>query len=193
MKCKKHIRLDQSQLNQVAKLAKTKTIKEVAAYFNMSKHTFQIIRKQQPEIDQIYYENHKQKNVKIYTESEILEIEQLAETLSVEDIAKHFGTSVYHFSKARKEQPELAKALMQGIENRSGNFNYRQKQKRKAVKQKASKKAEIASTIEVSESDSLENRAPDNISTEEALQRFYHLRHVAKQKQSRKELRELYW
>ena len=94
---------------------------------------------------------------------------------------------------ARKEQPELAKALMQGIDNRSGDFGYQQKQKRKVIKQKASKKVEIVSTVGVSESDSLENRAPSNISTEEALQRFYHLRQIDRQKQLHKELKELEW
>ena len=193
MICKKDIRLDQSQLDQVAQLAKTKTMKELSAHFNMSKQTFQIIRQQQPEIDQIYHENRKQKNVKTFTKDEILEVEKLAETINIEAIAKHFATSVYHFNKARKEQPELAKALMQGIDNRSGYFGYQQKQKRKVIKQKTSKKVEIISAVGVSESDSLENRAPANISTEEALQRFYHLRQIDRQKQLRKELKELEW
>lgn len=184
MRSKKHTKLNQSQLDEIAMLAKTKTLTEVAAHFNMSKTTFKLIRKEQPEIDQIYYHHYEQRHSRVYTKEDVLEIEKLATTLNIEAIAQHFGTSYYYFQQARMSQPELNDALLRGIANRGDDFSYKQKQKRKV-------EAPQNPIKEKSISDSLANRAPQDISTEDALKRFYYLRQLNKEKEYRKELKEL--
>ena len=102
----------EDQLNEVKELAKTKTLGEIAGHFKMSKATFVSLRKQQPEIDTIYYKNTKQKQGKLYTAEEILKIGELAKTLDLETIIKKLGTTIAYLNRARANQPELDAVLI---------------------------------------------------------------------------------
>jgi hypothetical protein len=91
---KKHQQLTQDQLNEIKELAKTKTLKEIASHFNMNKATFLLLRKEQLEIDVIYYGVLEQRKNKLYTTEEILAIEEMIRTSNMENIAKHLGISM---------------------------------------------------------------------------------------------------
>jgi hypothetical protein len=54
--------LTEVQLEEIKELAKMKALKDLASHFNMSASTFRWIRKQQPEIDAIYYEAIKERD-----------------------------------------------------------------------------------------------------------------------------------
>jgi hypothetical protein len=165
---KKHQKLTQDQLNEVGELAKTKRWKEIASHFNMNKDTFLFIRKQQPEIDVIYYKNTKGKQNKLYTPEEILEIGKMAKTLNLETIAKNLGTTIPYLKRARANQPDLDKALIKSIEG--------------WVSKKVQEKIKPLNP---------ESRMLEDISPEEAIIRFRELKAEEKRKRLIQELKEI--
>jgi hypothetical protein len=108
----KQQQLTQEQLNELKELAKTKTLKAIANHFNMNKVSFMLLRKEQPEIDAIYYEAKEQTKNKLYTAEEILAIEEMASTLNMENIARHLCISIPLLTRARNRQPELDAAII---------------------------------------------------------------------------------
>ena len=168
---KRYKKFTKDQLNEVKELAETKTLGEIASHFNMSKSTFVSLRKQQPEIDTIYYNNTKEKQIKLYTSKEILEIGEMAKTLNLETIIKKLGTSPSYLKRARANQPELDAALIKGIESRDVAFNYKTSTKIRPQKP--------------------EYGMPDEISQEEAIIRFRELKAEEKKKRLIQELRKI--
>ncbi len=162
----------EDQLNKVKELAKTKTLQEIAIHFNMNKSTFVSLRKEQPEIDTIYYKNTKEKQIKLYTSKEILEIGKMAKTLNLETIIKKLGTSLSYLKRARANQPELDAVLINSIEGRDGAFNYKTSAKIRPQR--------------------LECRTPNDISPEEAIERFHKLKEAEKKRRQIQELKEIY-
>ena len=137
----------------------------------MSKSTFVSLRKQQPEIEIIYYKNTKQKPIKLYTAEEIAKIGEMVKTLNLETLIKKLGTSSSYFNRARANQPELDEALIKGTEGREGAFNY-----------KTSAKIRLQR---------LECRTPNDISPEEAIKRFHKLKEAEKKHRQIQELKEI--
>ena len=174
----------EDQLNEVKELAKTKTLGEIAGYFNMSKATFVSLRKQQPEIDTIYYQNTKQKQGKLYTPEEILKIGELAKTLNLETIIKKLGTTIAYLNRARANQPELEEALIWVMKNRPGNFDHPRQAEEKALSKRTGR-------LRTENKESLFTRAPDDISPEEALARFRRLKEEDRVRRQLQELKEI--
>jgi hypothetical protein len=183
-------KLTKNQLKEIKELAKTKTIKEVASHFEMSLNNFRELRKLQPEIDIIYSEVRSGKKFKIYTAEEIEEVEKLAQKFNLKCVAKHFDTLESFLAIARKNQPELDAALTRGMNHRASN----------GIK---GKKVTIPSAIvtpvsktdslitQIPKTDSLFIKAPDDISPEEALNRFYRLKAEEKKKRQLRELKNM--
>ena len=187
--------LTQDQLNEIKELAQTNTLKEIASHFNMSKQTFLIMRKQQPEIDIIYQKILRAKRNKIYTAEEILEIENMLKTSNMESIAKHLRVSIPVLTKTRSKQPKLEKAIIRGMQNRPSNFNYlRQKEAKKQKEEKFTalmQQEEHQEKQDLKTAESLSTRAPEFISPEEAIVRFRELKEEEKAKRKFQELKEI--
>ena len=167
----KQKKLTQDQLNEIKELAKTKTLTEIGRYFNMNEAAFLLLRKQQPEINTIYHGTPKEKKCKLYTPEEILEIGEMAETANLETIASNLGISIPRLNRARANQPELDKVLINSIKNRASNFNYKTPTKAKPKRP--------------------EYRMPDEASPEEAIVRFRKLKEEEKRKRLIQELKEI--
>lgn len=197
----KQQQLTQAQLNELKELSKTKTLKAIANYFNMNKATFMLLRKEQPEIDAIYHEVKEQTKNKLYTAEKIMAIEEMAQTLNMENIAKNLGISIPLLTKARNRQPELDIAIIRGIQNRSSNFNFlRQAEQRAYREAQAKTQSDITKNIkkplrkekaQTVKQDSLFTRAPEDIPHEKALARFLKLRDEARDRRLFQELREI--
>jgi uncharacterized protein (UPF0147 family) len=196
---KKPQQLTQDQLNELKELAKTKMLKEIASHFNINKATFLLLRKEQPEIDSIYYKAQEQKKNKLYSAEEISVIEEMTKTSNMETIAKHLGLSMALLTKARKRQPELDVALIWGMKNRPSNFNHLRQVEEKAHKKeqaKTQKHIEKAShkkteQLQTEKKESLFTRTPDDISQEEALERFRRLKEEDRARRQFQELKEI--
>jgi len=201
-------KLTEAQLDEIRELAKTKTLKEIASHFNMSKTTFLMIRKLQPEIDAIYQGAAKSTVPIIYTPEQLLEIEKKVETLPMTSVAEYLGISMPTLGKARKGQPELEESLVRGINNRASNFNHlmlvqknlQKSERAKIEKQKLEEGGEAKGGVEkkgqereikLESTESLFTRAPDDISPEEAIMRFRKLKAVDKNYMQLQELKEI--
>jgi len=197
----KQQQLTQEQLNELKGLAKTKTLKAIANHFNMNKATFMLLRKEQPEIDAIYYETKEKTKNKLYTAEEILAIEEMARTLNMENIAKHLCISIPLLTRARNRQPELDAAIIRGIKNRSSNFNFMRQAEQKAHREAQAKtQKHIAKDIkkplrnekvQIVKQDSLFTRAPEDMPHEKALARFLRLKEEARERRLFQELRKI--
>jgi hypothetical protein len=174
-------KLTEEQLNEIRELAKTKPLKSIAGHFKMNVLNFRILREEQPEIDIIYKAIPTEQKCKAYTAEEILEVERLAETLSISSIVKHFKVSLRNFVRSRKNQPKLNEALMRGTKNRAGRLD-----KEIEDGKKASKSGAKITVIE-----NLSTRAPDDILPEEALNRFYRLKAEEKRMRQLRELKNM--
>ncbi|MDC0864829.1 hypothetical protein OAP56_02650 [Rickettsiaceae bacterium] len=170
---RKGMKLTQGQLEELRVLAQTKNLNEIADHFQMSKFVFKRMRKEQSEINQIY--NSVAKVYRVFSPEEIQESHQLVRTLAVRDVAKHFNVSYPFFEKARKLQPELGKAILDGISERRSDFDVSKKQKKRFEDKKKREQ-------EILESDCLSKRAPIDISPEDALKRFNRLWQIEKAK-----------
>jgi len=193
--------LTQDQLNEIKHLAKSKTLKEIGCHFNMSKAQFQLFRKQQPEINAIYYGTTKDKVRTEYTPEELIEIEKMLATSNSVSLAKHLGISMSVLRQARTDHPELDSAIVRGINNRPSDFNLLMRIQRKKAKEEQlnspeetkkdeSKKVTQTKNIKIKKSDSLFTRAPDDISPEDAIERFQRLKRQDKQQRLLQELKE---
>jgi len=196
---KKPQQLTQDQLNELKELAKTKMLKEIASHFNMKKETFRLLRKEQPEIDSIYQKAQEQRKSRLYSAEEISVIEEMTRTSNMETIAKHLGISMPLLAKARKRQPELDVALIWGMKNRPSNFNHLRQ-----IEEKAHKKEQVKTQKHIEKAlqkqtgqmltkkqESLFTRAPEDISTEEALARFRRLKEEDRARRQLQELKEI--
>ena len=212
---KKH-NLTETQLEEIKELAKTMPIKDIASHFNMSTSTFRWIRKQQPEIDKIYQEVINERDNRIYSPDDILEIERMFETLDAISVARSLGISIPTLTKARKHQPELESAIIRGMNNRPSNFNYlmrnlkKLKKEEKAIIQEQEqeqeqeeesvekdsfqavvKKNNKKKELNPEKTESLFTRAPDGISPEDAIERFYRLKEEDKNHRQLQELKSM--
>ena len=208
---KKHS-LTETQLKEIKELAKTKPIKDIASHFNMSTSTFRWIRKQQPEIDKIYQEVINERDNRIYSPDDILEIERMFETLDAISVARSLGISIPTLTRARKQQPELESAIIRGMNNRPSNFNYlmrnlkKLKKEEKAIIQEQEQEEESAEKdsfqavvkknnkkkeLNPEKKESLFTRAPDGISPEDAIERFHRLKEEDKNHRQLQELKSM--
>ena len=179
-------KLTQEQLDEIKDLAKTKNLKEIASHFGMSKLSFRMLRREQPEITTIYEGTPKDKVRTEYTPEELIEIEKMMEVLSMTAVVKKLGISMPILTKARNQHPELEAALTRGMENRSSDFNHLIRVKKKEEKAAIAETQIEQKNNNVKKSkqkeESLFTKAPEDISPEEALQRFYKLKEDAKRK-----------
>jgi hypothetical protein len=206
---KKH-NLTKAQLEEIKELAKMKALKDLASHFNMSASTFRWIRKQQPEIDKIYQEVIKERDNKIYSLDDILEIEKMYKTLDSSSVARALGISIPTLTKAREKQPELESAIIRGINNRPSNFNYLtrnlkklKKEENEMIKEQKEERVEQDSfqvvvkknnkkkELNPETTESLFTRAPDDISQEEAIIRFRRLKEEDKKHRQLQELKRM--
>lgn len=84
-------------MEEIKDLAKTKTLKEIASHFNISTSNFRVMRKEQPEIDAIYNAVPKDRLRTKYTPTELLEIEKMLATLSMETIQNQGQNYIRYF------------------------------------------------------------------------------------------------
>jgi len=197
----KQQQLTQEQLNELKELAKTKTLKAIANHFNMNKVSFMLLRKEQPEIDAIYYEAKEQTKNKLYTAEEILAIEEMASTLNMENIARHLCISIPLLTRARNRHPELDAAIIRGIKNRASNFNFMRQAEQKALREAQAKtqnhltknieKLVQKEKVQIVKQDSLFTKAPEDMPYEKALARFLRLKEEARERRLFQELREI--
>ena len=167
------MRLAQSQLEELKVLAETQNLNEIAGHFHMGRFVFRKVRKDQPEIDQIYYGIVKVDRV--FSAEEIQEAYQLVQILAIRDVAKHFNLSYRQFEKIRNRQLELNKAILDGVSARKSGFDASKKQKKRSEDKKKHEQ-------EILESDCLSKRPPLDISPEDALVRFNRLKKIEKAK-----------
>ena len=203
-------KLTETQLEEIKELAKTMPIKDIASHFNMSASTFRWIRKQQQEIDKIYQEVINERDNRIYSPDDILEIERMFETLDAISVARSLGISIPTLTKARKHQPELESAIIRGMNNRPSNFNYlmrnlkKLKKEEKAIIQEQEqesvekdsfqavvKKNNKKKELNPEKKESLFTRAPDDISPEDAIERFHRLKEEDKNHRQLQELKRM--
>ena len=183
--------LTEYQLNEVAELAKTKSLKEIASHFHISTDTLRSLRTKQPEIDIIYQRVTEEQRNKIYTAEEIVSIGDLAQEMNLDNVAKHLEISRPRLIEARRKQPELDDALTRGVNNRSSNFDALQKASNRAQAEEG-KASQLASDSEPEDdSERLYIRAPEDISPEEAVKRFYRLKKEEKERQIAQELKDI--
>lgn len=210
---KKH-NLTETQLEEIKELAKTMPIKDIASHFNMSTSTFRWIRKQQQEIDKIYQEVINERDNRIYSPDDILEIERMFETLDAISVARSLGISIPTLTRARKHQPELESAIIRGMNNRPSNFNYlmrnlkKLKKEEKAIIQEQEQEQEEENVekdsfqavvkknnkkkeLNPEKKESLFTRAPDDISPEDAIERFHRLKEEDKNHRQLQELKRM--
>lgn len=184
--------LNKDEFQEIKSLAGTMRLKDIASHFGLTTVAFRRIRERQPEIDQIFKET--SISDKIFTPEEIAEVEKLSKTTSMEHIAKYFNTSVYSMKKARNTQPELERAITDGINSRSDGFRATQKMKKaKLRREQIDKKNSIGGSrkSDTISTDSLDKRAPPDISYEDAIKRFYRLRDIEKKKRMKEEVKRL--
>ena len=182
--------LNKDELQEIKSLAGTMHLKEIASHFGLTTVAFRRIRKRQPEIDQIFKET--SISDKIFTPEEIAEVEKLSKTTSMEHIAKYFNTSVYFMKKARNTQPELERAITDGINSRGDSF-FAQKMKKTRLRREHIEQIDKKNSIggsrksDAISTDSLDKRAPPDISYEDAIKRFVRLRDIEKEKRMKEE------
>jgi len=183
-------RLNEGQLEEIKILAKTMCLKEIAEHFNIGQVAFRAIRSWQLEIDEIYKEA--SSSNRVFTKEEIVEIEQLLQTMNLERVSRHFNASINSMKKARSAQPELNEAIINGVASRSGGCFVKQKIK-KVELQKSQQRLEVYTrdAWDKLDFDSLTRGAPPNISYEDAISRFYKLKNAEKTKRIKEEIREL--
>ena len=181
-----HQKLTQEQLGEIKELAKTKTLKEIASHFHMSTLDFRMLRKEQPEISSIYDETPKDRMRTEYTPEELIEIEKMMETSNITCVAKKLGISIFLLTRARNQHPELEEVLTRGMENRPSDFNSlmraRKKEQKAAIVKTQIQQETNEVKIRTQKKESLFTRAPEDISPEEAIQRFHKLKEDAKRK-----------
>jgi hypothetical protein len=183
-------KLTKEQLNKVRELAKTKVLQDIASYFKMNLTDFRLLRKIQPEIDVIYSEIRSGKKFRIYTIEEISEIEELAKKITLKSIVRKFDTLESFLITARKSQPELDAALTRGMNHRATNGTKREKVTTPLVLVKQVLKTDSL-VAQIPKTDSLLIKAPDDISPEEALNRFYRLKAEEKRMRQLRELKNM--
>lgn len=183
--------LNKDELQEIKSLAGTMHLKEIASHFGLTTVAFRRIRERQPEIDQIFKEA--SISYKIFTPEEIAEVEKLLQTNNMEQTAKHFNTSVYYMKRASNTQPELEKAITDGINSRSDGFRATQKMKKTRLRREHIEQIDKKNSIggsrksDTISTDSLDKRAPPDISYEDAIKRFVRLRDIEKEKRMKEE------
>lgn len=187
--------LNKDEIQEIKSLAGTMRLKDIASHFGLTTVAFRRIRERQPEIDQIFKEA--SISDKIFTPEEIAEVEKLSKTTNMEHIAKHFNTSVYFMKKARNTQPELERAITDGINSRGDSFFATQKMKKANLRREHIEQIDTKNSIggsrksDTISTDSLDKRAPPDISYEDAIKRFYRLRDIEKKKRMKEEVKRL--
>ena len=99
---------------------------------------------------------------KIFTKEELLKVTELAEAHNNDVAAKHFKLTPHKFSELKKSQPELGEAYNKGVKARKRGIHLSGHVDKLAKPQKI--------TEEVL------NRSIREISTQEALNRFYEIK-----------------
>ena len=112
------------QLKEVEEVARTQNIFKTALYFKLNIESFKRIRKAQPKLESALQRGLQHSDNKIFTEEELLEVEELAKTNNADNVSKHFNIKLHHFAALKRSQPELAKAYQRGVKQRKyGTFH----------------------------------------------------------------------
>jgi len=171
------------QIKEVEEVAKKMNIFEIALYFKLNIESFKRIRKAQPELESALQRGLQHRDDKIFTEEELLEVEELAKTNNADNVSKHFNIKLHHFAALKRSQPELAKAYQRGVKQRRyGAFHV-------GRRTNTTKLDQLSKLIKITETTL--NMSLKDICPQQALSKYKEMKKVEKECRLYQELREM--